>query len=338
MKSFVGATTVFGLVAAWTLIFTTTSNAQAVGTVQERELSRYAVHLDHILRELEADTSATGLWQPPDEVVSGPDDIVTPGGSTDDGFGGDPSDDGDGPIVPDIDPSGLDLPYISRKSGAADIIAYRTLQQTLLFYGVVHTVERNGSRRAFKVIQSKSGYFKNLTTLDIAFAVRTFSQFLVSLMCNNPTQENVARLLTQIPKEQIGLRFKYDMAWALLGNYLPRQASDIYKLGERWRGLSQILGSTRSLNGADKDSLAALKSWMTSIGDVVNIISRLNKMMCFVDVRPDAREEIKKRMVVKSLLDIDLETEATYGDIRDAIEGVEASANAAKLDTLRQKP
>lgn len=306
---------------------------------QDKALSIFAEELDRRLTKRKI-ADASGF---------GPDVIITPGGSGtgEDGFGGDPTD-GTTPY-PDIDTTGIDLPFVTRKSGAAELIALETLYQTLMFYGVVHIVDRKGSRKEFRIIESRSGYFKNLSTLDLAFAIREFSRYLVALMCNDPSQANFDRLISQTNIEEIGLRFKYDMAWTLFGNFLPREPNDMYKLGTRWKALTQILQSTRALNipssdeagSSGKDSsivLGELRSWASSLGDVVNVIQRLNKMMCFVNIRPDPREEMKKRRGINFLAELDKRITDRYADLKDLVDQVILEGKKAQIKSIKEEP
>lgn len=307
-----------------------TPAASSISEKEEMQLSRFIEILDSQLTEISM-ADAEGM-QP--RILSGPDDLITPT-SPEDGFPDGPSD--GGLPIPDIDTGGLDLPYLSRKSGAANIIAAKTLLQTLLFYGVVHVVETNGSRKTFKVIQSRSGYFKDLTTIDVAFAMQTFSNYIVALLCNDPHIYNMHRLLTQLKDAEIGLRFKYDMAWALLGNYLPREANDIYRLGTQWRTFSRVAESTSKMPGVSRESASSLKQWFSTLSQIIGIANNLSKLTCFVDVRPDPREELIKRQVIESLLEMQKETREAYEDIGEVVDLLEKETREAQLTELRRE-
>jgi len=309
-------------------VFTTNLRAgDELNDVDEANLSRFSELIGQSLHKRAlAEGSATFL--------NDPDVIVTPG--TDDGYGGDPS---DKPTdVPQTESGTVDLPFITRKSGAAELLALEALYQTLMFYGVVHIVEREGSKKSFRVVETRSGNFKNLTSLDVAFAIRTFSLYITALLCNDPSMSNFSRLLQQVKPEELGLRFKYDMAWALLGNHLPREPNDIFALGSRWRGVHQIFASTKSLSTMPQGQSSELRSWLTSLGDVVNILTRLNKLMCFVDARPDPREEIKKRSVINALLRIDRGLNDRYADLKEIIDEIDKETKAAKIEELKRNP
>jgi hypothetical protein len=262
-------------------------------------LSDFAEFLGQTFQErMLRDSTAARSEELGASLLTGPDEVITPD-SGDDAFG-DPSD-----SPSDFDSGSI---FISRKSGAADRIAYEVLYQTLNYYGVVHFIEKSPTGRyQFRVIESKSGYFRDLATLDVAFAVREFSRYLVALLCGEPTQENFYKLFAQVPLEEIGFRFKYDMAWALLGNQLPRQPNQIFELGGKWEALNRILSTTKSLEGIDSDSKKELQIWWRSLSDVINLLVKLNKLTCYIDARPNPREELKKRKVIRDLLKLELE-------------------------------
>jgi hypothetical protein len=165
---------------------------------------------------------------------AGPDDTTIP-----DPFPTDPSQPGG--IDPNFDWGSLDPSgsLVARKNGSAERLGAYVLLQTLKFYGVKHYYKKDGARTDFKIIESKNGYFKSLTKLDVAYAIREFGRFITAHLCGQATPENFYRLFSQIP--QVGMRFKYDMAWALLGNNLPKEPNAIYRMGTRWTALNKII-------------------------------------------------------------------------------------------------
>ncbi len=284
-------------------IFLTTSAQEYADEVLKSNeadaLSDFAEFLGQTFQDrMLRDSSSARSGELGASLLTGPDEVVTPD-SGDDAFG-DPSDD-----PSDFDSGSI---FISRKSGAADRIAYEVLYQTLTYYGVTHFIEKSPTGRyQFKVVDTKSGYFRDLSTLDVAFAVREFSRYLVALLCGEPTQQNFYKLFAQVPLEEIGFRFKYDMAWALLGNQLPRQPNQIFELGGKWEALNRILTSTKSLEGVDAESKKELQIWWRSLSDVINLLVKLNKLTCYIDARPNPREELKKRKLIRDLLKLELE-------------------------------
>lgn len=227
------------------------------------------------------------------------------------------------------------FPNFSSRQGASYLVAMEVLYQTLNFYGVTHYLEKKGSSVDFRVIESRSGYFTELTKFDVAFALREMSRYLSALLCDNPSVENFYRAFAQIPPEEIGLRFKYDMAWALLGNYLPREPNEVFLIGKRWAALSKILNGVKTLNSPEETR--ELKQWINVISDVMGVITQLNRLMCFVDVTPNAKEEIKKRFVVKKLLDMQRELFERYDEFKEIVDQFSDEGLADQLAQLRQR-
>jgi len=302
-------------------------NQEGLTAHEEDVLSNFAEFLGRTFQErMLRDSSSAAGTQRGASLLSGADEIVTPD-SGDDAFG-DPSD----------DPFDAGSIFISRKSGAADRIAYEVLYQTLMFYGVVHFIEKSPTGRySFKIVESKSGYFRDLSTLDVAFAVREFSRYLVALLCGEPTQENFYKLFAQVPLEEIGFRFKYDMAWALLGNQLPRQPNQIFELGGKWEALSKILSSTKSMDQLDADTKQEFQLWWRSLSDVINLLVKLNKLTCYINAHPNPREELKKRKVIRDLLKLELEFLARNERGKELLEQAKLKGAENQIADLRRK-
>lgn len=260
-------------------------------------------------------------------------DIISPempDGVPEDFFPDEPSD-----SFPDFDGGGgFPFPGNTRsQEGASYLVAMEVLYQTLNFYGVRHYVEQDGRRVKFKIVESEEGYFQNLNNLDVAFALREFSRYLTAHLCNKPTFENFYEAFIQVRPEELGFRFKYDMAWALLGNSLPREPNDVFLMGQRWKALNQILNNVGSIN-TRQEEMQELRKWLTSLTDVMNVLTSLNRLMCFVDIRPDAKEELRKRIVITKLLNMDRELMQRYGEIYEEIRKEEEKA---KLSSLRNE-
>lgn len=227
---------------------------------------------------------------------------------------------------------------MSTKNGASEKLAIEVLFQTLNFYGVSHVVEKKGTQVNFQVIQSKYGYFTNLTKLDVAYAIREFARFFTAYLCGQANMQNFYKAFAQVPAEEIGLRFKYDMAWALLGNSLPKEPNQVQSLGTKWKALQQILATTSALKTGESASAQGkeLRSWAGAISDVVNILGRLNKLMCFVDIRPNPKDELKKRVVVGKILEMEKKVNERYNQYKDLLDQVQKEAKAAQLNAVRQ--
>lgn len=190
----------------------------------------------------------------------------------------------------------------SSQKGSSLLIAMIVLKQTLEYFGVVHYIGREGSKIEFQVIESKKDFFRNIDRTSVYFALKEFSRYLTAHMCNNPTPENYYKAFAQVPIEEIGFRFKYDMAWALLGNRLPSEPNSVFELGKKWKALGSVLGGAKTLYKGENVEGDELKSWGIVMNDIVGIVTQLNKLMCLVDIRPKPRQELIKRVVIKTLL------------------------------------
>ncbi len=280
-----------------------------------------------------------------------PDDVIIPGTGSD-GFPQDPSDgpldpvdtgnptdqgtDYPGTDYPVYDDSNYPYPVFNRRSGAAERLALETLYQTLNFYGVVHIVEKTGTRIEFKILKSKNGYFTSLTKLDIAYAVREFARYITAHLCNDGSADNFYKVFAQVSDEEIGLRFKYDMAWALLGNMLPKEPNSMMKLGTRWAALNQILNGGLFKNGSTTEENKEIKGIVSTMGELVGFLGRMNKMMCYVDIRPVPKDELKKRVVIHKFLEMEKRLNERYGALKDILKEVEKEGKKAQLSSLQE--
>lgn len=273
-------------------------------------------------------------------TLAGPDETTSP-----DQFPSDPS---NGPLDPGyMDPYGYgnDGSLIARKNGSAELIAAKVFLETLKFYGVKHYMKKVGPQIEFKIISSKNSYFSTLTKLDVAYAIREFGRYLTAYMCGNANPENFYIMFNQIA--EVGLRFKYDMAWALLGNSLPKEANGVYKLNTRWNAFSKILLETKMFktDGGNSDDpnysgpsmKPEMKSWISGMTDVVGIMTKLSALVCMTDLRPDPKLEIKKKVVVKKLLEIQSSMKKEYDQIKEMMDAVEKQAKSDQLNSLKSK-
>jgi len=223
----------------------------------------------------------------------------------------------------------------SARQGAPYLIAMESLYQTLKFYGVKHYLEKTPTSVDFKVIESKSGYFTKLNRLDVAFALREFARYFTAHLCNDPSIDNFYKALSQVPSEEIGLRFKYDMAWTLLGNFLPKQPNSVYVIGTKWSALGKIINSSKTFSATTNEG-KELQKWSGLISDVMNLLQGLNSMMCFVDTRTKPKDEIRKRIVVTKNLGMEKNLNAIYDPMRQMIEDAKKLGAAEQLSYIRQ--
>lgn len=224
------------------------------------------------------------------------------------------------------------------RRGSAYIVGMEVLYQTFAFFGVKALIKRENTRVEFKVIESTEGYFQHLTKLDVAFALREFARYLNAHLCNRPTMENFYKAFTQVPPEEIGFRFKYDMAWALLGNPLPRDANNIFLLGKRWTSFGKLIQQSNLIKSQGAEETKEARRYVSILGDIVEIVTELNKLTCFVDIRPDPKEELRKRLVVKKILNLQRSVDEKYADLKDMHDLIEEAAKIGieeQLESLR---
>lgn len=222
----------------------------------------------------------------------------------------------------------------SSQRGSALLVSMIVLKQTLDYFGVVHYLDQQGSKIGFVVVESKKNYFKNVDRSSVYFALKEFSRYLTAHLCNNPTPENFYRAFAQVPIEEIGFRFKFDMAWALLGNSLPREPNGIYELGKKWKALGSVLAGADTLYKGENVKGQELKSWGIVMNDIVGIVTQLNKLMCLVDIRPKPREELIKRISVKTLLNAERDFIAENDKIRELYLQFEEEQEEEQLGSL----
>ncbi len=282
----------------------------------QRLIDAYVVYFDTVSRQRQL-AESDGLNQVPGDDVFNP----IPG----DGFPTDPSDE---PYYPDY---GNWYPFpTSSRSGLADRLAMEVLFQTLNFYGVSHYVEKKGTQVQFKIAKSVNGYFTKLNNTDIAYAIREFSKYIVAHMCNQPTTENFYRMFSQIPREEIGLRFKYDMALALLGHQLPKEPNSIYRVGGQWAAIDKILNSNK--NNQDPE----LKNLFGMVRTVISFLTNLNKVNCFsLDIRPVPKDEIKKRIVAKNFLEMEKDLNERYEPYKEILNQARREGQATQIEAIK---
>jgi len=296
---------------------------------EEAKLDKFLLKMDDHFEKL----NSIRRTSEKDSVYSlgNPDPVITPA-FPDDGFPTSPTDQ---PI--DYGGDGyFPFPTFQRRNGAAEGVAMVALYETLNFYGVVHVLEKKGTRIEFTVLKSKNNYFNNLTKLDVAFAIREFARYLTAMLCGQGTMDNYYQVISQVPPEELGVRFKYDMAWALMGNTLPKEPNEIFKAGARWSALQQVLSSGSVSKDGTGTQSKELHSWLSSVGDIMGALQRLNKLMCYVDVRPDPKEELKKRVVVTKFLDMDRKLTENYNQLKPYVDEALKQQRASQISTLRQ--
>jgi|GEM_PF-4258256 len=235
------------------------------------------------------------------------------------------------------DSSYFPFPGSYGRDGAAYIIGMEVLYQTFKYFGVEIAIQRTNSQVDFHIIKSKSGYFKNITKLDVVYALQEFARYLKAHLCDDMSMDNVGKMFAQVPEEEIGFRFKYDMAWALLGNPLPRTPNAAFALGRKWSALGQLLNHSRLIQSQGNNQAQEMNKWISVINDVVGIAVQLNKLMCFVDVTPKPEEEIRKRIVVKKLLNMQKKINERYNTYKDMVDKAKQAGMEQQIQSLREQ-
>jgi len=227
----------------------------------------------------------------------------------------------------------LPLPGSSYNSGTAYIVGLEVLYQTLQYYGVTALIQSKNGRIEFEVVESRSGHFKYLNKLDVAFALMQFSRYLQALLCDDPSMENFYIAFTQVPVEEIGFRFKSEMAWALLGNLLPRDLTSNFIVGRRWSSLGKLAASLINTQGSEEGRTAAAMT--RSVDDLVKFMMEFNKLLCFVDIRPKPKEALRHRISVNKVLELARIEDERYGLMKELIDQAKAAGEKEQLDYIR---
>jgi len=226
----------------------------------------------------------------------------------------------------------LPLPGSSYNSGTAYIVGLEVLYQTLQYYGVTALIQSKNGRVEFEVVESRSGHFKYLNKLDVAFALMQFSRYLQALLCDDPSMENFYIAFTQVPVEEIGFRFKSEMAWALLGNLLPRDLNSNFIVGRRWSSLGKLAASLINTQGGEEGRTAAAMT--RSVDDLVKFMMEFNKLLCFVDIRPKPKEALRRRIAVNKVLELVRTIDERYGLLKDLIDHAKEEGEKEQLDYI----
>ncbi len=251
--------------------------------------------------------------------VQGQEDIVNPVVT-------DPDHPGDFPLDPVDTP--LDFGYSSypltmnNRRGSLYDISRALLYETLTFYGVAHIARSKNYRVRYQGLASKFGYFTDLDDAVVNQAIAEFSRYFNAHLCSMPVAQNFYKAFNQLPRsgnsllsERLAMRFKNDFAWALLGNSLPREPNQVMLLNSQWNVLKQLAAGTSVLQG-DRE----LRSLVAMVSDLLNLGKTLNKVNCFVDIRPNPREEIKKRTLIRQILEMRRYLDFRYDEYQEIVD------------------
>jgi hypothetical protein len=252
------------------------------------------------------------------------------------------------------------------------IVSVEVLYQTLTYFKVKHyfgKVKKPNNDNSgvfgdpnqpsytwtFKVIDPVDGaYFSDLDTEMVLGALREFRKYVIALLCNDP---NPDRMLAMMNKYDVGTRFRWDMAWALLGNQLPESPNKYMVFGAKWRKFSA------ALDGIEGTSLMRLKNpsggdvpWnpgpsvagavqstggsMATLGFVSreivglirlagDIIANFLDFFCISDLSVNAKKETNKQQAIYKLLDIKKRAYDRYGPLKPVLDKMGQDASAA---------
>ena len=251
---------------------------------------------------------------------------------------------GSGGFYPD--PFGTN-PTMQLKDDGLQIVATEVLYQTLTYYKVKHVFGKvKANVWGFKVIDARDGEpFQDIEIDIVIGAIKQFRRYVAGLLCNNP---DPARMLGMLKAYNLGQRFRWDMAWALLGNDLPEAPNRYMKFGSRWRKFSAAIdgiqnGSImrlRNLNGeminynagnAAQAVGAATGSSAMHIGFIAreivgiiqligDIISEALNLFCISDLSFDKNKEAQKQQSVIKLLAIKKDLYDRYSSMRKILD------------------
>jgi hypothetical protein len=241
-------------------------------------------------------------------------------------------------------------PHIERtmrlKNDGLQILATEVLFQTLTYFKVKHVFGQIAPTSwGFKVVEPVEGApFQDLDSRAVVYAVRQFRKYMAGLLCHEP---NPARMLAMMNRFQLGERFRWDMAWALLGNDLPENPNRFMRFGPKWKRF------TAAVDGIENGSLMKLRNLR---GDVTNldpqaavqamgiaqpqrvrmgfiarevvgiiqlvgdVIMELLNLLCFTDLSVDQKKEFEKRDSVYKLLQIKKSVYERYNPLKHVLE------------------
>ncbi len=243
------------------------------------------------------------------------------------------------------------------KDDAVQILATEVLYQTLTYFKVKHVFAKLKDKPntwGFKVIEPVDGApYADLNTEAVVYAVRQFRKYVIGIICNQP---NPSRILAMMNKYNVGNRFRWDMAWALLGNDLPDTPNKYMSFGMKWRKFSLALdgisngsmmrvmnpysGGWQGFDPSAGGVAAPVKSGGAKIGYIANeaigimrlvgdIVAAVLELFCVSDLNVNAKKEGEKQNVVYKLLALKKVANDRYGPLRKYLDDVGAKATAA---------
>jgi hypothetical protein len=252
------------------------------------------------------------------------------------------------------------------KNDGVQILATEVLMQTLDFFKVKHVFGKLKSKPntfAFKVIDPVDGQpYQDLDSDTVIYAIKQFRKYVIGLLCNQP---DASRVLAMINKYDVGTRFRWEMAWALLGNDLPDAPNKYMAFGVKWRKFSAAMdgienGSVMRVRNAfggqstidpggwslppttPAPSIpgASAGSSLSKVGfvarEVVSILrlvgdiaSAILDLVCVSDLSTNQKKEADTQSVVYKLLDIKKKVNDRYGPLMPILDDIGKKATQA---------
>jgi hypothetical protein len=239
-------------------------------------------------------------------------------------------------------------PNAQIKDDAVQILATEVLYQTLTYFKVKHVFGKvkdksNTVSYAFKVISPVDGQpYQDLDSETVIYAIKQFRKYVIGLICNDPSP---GRILSMMNRYDVGTRFRWDMAWALLGNDLPDAPNKFMRFGAKWRKFSAAVdgienGSMLRIQNPNGDYSninpnlgAATGVGLAHMGYIAkeivgvmrlagDIISALLELVCFSDLSVNQTKELQKKDVVYKLLEVKRKAYDRYGPLRPLLEEI----------------
>jgi hypothetical protein len=266
------------------------------------------------------------------------------------------------------DPSGVSNVNSNLRDDGIQIIATEVLFQTLEFFKVKHVfgkLKNKPNSFGFKVIDPVEGEpFQDLDTETVVYAIKQFRKYTIGLLCNQP---DPSRVLAMLNKYNVGLRFRWEMAWALLGNDLPDAPNKYMRFGLKWRKFSLAMdgiengsimrvrnafggetsvdpgaggwgmpaapvtaGGAAATGGSSLSKIGFIAREVVSVLRLVgDITAAILDLICVSDLSTNPKKEAETKTVVYKLLELKKKANDRYGPLRGALEDIGKKATQA---------
>ncbi len=236
------------------------------------------------------------------------------------------------------------------KDDGIQILASEVLYQTLTFFKVKHVfVKLQTGAYGFRVVDPvKDANYQDLKTDQVVAAIKEFRKYVINLLCDNP---DPSRVLAMMNRYEVGIRFRWDMAWALLGNKLPEASNKYMRFGPKWEafsaGITEVERQANSRRTTLEESSGGrsqpVATGKPSVGylanEAVGIIrligdtaSQILQLFCVSDLSINAKLENEKQLVVYRLLSVKSQLKGRYAPLQAVIDEMNKEAARASED------